>query len=66
MDVRFVEKLPELVSLETLKDDPDLEGMLVRMRGQRLSIQPVEEGHFRHVLELGGAKWRHRRKRRTR
>ena len=30
------------------------EGMLLIRRGQRLSIQPVEEHHFRRVLSLAG------------
>lgn len=56
VDVRFVQKLPHLVSLATLKADPELEGMLVRKPGMRLSVQPVDEAHFAHVLALGGAK----------
>lgn len=56
VDVEYVEKLPNEVTLELLKQDPELDGMLVRMRGQRLSVQPVEARHFRRVLELGGAK----------
>lgn len=56
VDVKFVEKLPRLVSLQELKDDPKLDGMLVRNRGQRLSIQPVERKHFVHVLKLAAAK----------
>jgi predicted RNA-binding protein with PUA-like domain len=56
VDVEYVEKLPNEVTLELLKQDPELEGMLVRQRGQRLSVQPVEKRHFARVLELGGAK----------
>ncbi len=55
VDVGFVEKLPTMVSLDQLKSDPDLAEMLVVQRGQRLSVQPVEPEHFRHVLELSGA-----------
>lgn len=53
VDVTFVEKFSQLVSLETLKADPTLEGMLVTRRGQRLSIQPVDQVHYRHVVTLG-------------
>jgi predicted RNA-binding protein with PUA-like domain len=56
VDVAFVEQLKELVSLETLKADPALEGMLVIKRGMRLSVQPVDEAHFFHVCKLGGSK----------
>lgn len=56
VDVSFVEKTPNLVSLDELKEDPELEEMLVRKRGQRLSIQPVDRVHFARVLKLAGAK----------
>jgi predicted RNA-binding protein with PUA-like domain len=52
VDVELVEKLPRLVTLEELKTDARLETMLVRRRGMRLSVQPVEEPHFRHVVAL--------------
>lgn len=51
VDIRFVRKLPRLVSLEELKADPALEGMVVTRRS-RLSVQPVEKPHFDHVLEM--------------
>lgn len=53
VDVAFVEKFPEVVSLETMKSTPELAGMLVLKRGQRLSVQPVEPEHFRVVRNLG-------------
>jgi predicted RNA-binding protein with PUA-like domain len=56
VDVGFVEKLPEPVSLERLKADPELADMLVVQKGQRLSVQPVQRVHFVHVLRMGGAK----------
>lgn len=56
VDVEFVEKLSEIVTLETLKADPALAGMLVIKRGMRLSVQPVEKAEFVHVLKLGRAK----------
>ena len=56
VDVEIVERFPEIVTLETLKSDRALDGMLVVKRGMRLSVQPVELEHFRRVLELAGAK----------
>jgi predicted RNA-binding protein with PUA-like domain len=56
VDVAFVEQFKEPVSLATLKDDPELEGMLVIKKGMRLSVQPVTEAHFFHVCALGGSK----------
>lgn len=52
VDLRFVARLPRLVSLEELKQDPALEGMLVIQRGQRLSVQPVQPAHFDRVCAL--------------
>src|SRR5690606_5550915 len=57
VDLEFVERFDELVSLETLKEHADaLEGMMVIKRGVRFSVQPVEREHFAYVLELAGAK----------
>ncbi len=54
VDLAPVAPCPEVVSLEAIKSDPAFEGMLLIRRGQRLSIQPVEEHHFRRVLSLAG------------
>jgi len=54
--MQFVEKFPRLVSLNELKEDPELEEMLVIRRGQRLSIQPVEKRHFNHICKLARGK----------
>jgi predicted RNA-binding protein with PUA-like domain len=58
VDVEFVERFDEVVSLADLKADPALEGMKVTQKGQRLSVQPVDEPHFRHILKVAGAKTR--------
>ena len=54
--IAFVERFGEVVSLERLKAEPALLGMPLLARGQRLSVQPVEPQHFRHVLQLAKAK----------
>jgi predicted RNA-binding protein with PUA-like domain len=53
VDIEFIERFPQVVSLEMLRETPGLEGMLVLKRGQRLSVQPVEPGHFRTVRKMG-------------
>ncbi len=55
VEVAFVEKFPKLVSLEALKKDKALAKMLVVQKGQRLSVQPVDEKHFDRVVALGHA-----------
>jgi len=56
VDVEFVERFAEPVSLQALKDNPALEGMRVTQKGSRLSVQPVEKRHFKRVLKMAGAK----------
>jgi predicted RNA-binding protein with PUA-like domain len=56
--VEFVEKFADAVTLDQLKSNPALRGMLVTQRGQRLSVQPVDPEHFRAVLRTARAKTR--------
>ena len=56
VDVEFVEEFPELIALDRLKQDPELDGMLVIKRGMRLSVQPVDVAHFRRILRLAKSK----------
>ncbi len=56
VDVKYKRPLKCPVTLQQLKEETALEGMLVIKRGQRLSIQPVEKQHFDHVSEMGGVK----------
>jgi len=51
-DVAFVRVFDKPVSLAEIKLDPKLSGMLVAKRGQRLSVMPVSEKHFRRIEEL--------------
>jgi predicted RNA-binding protein with PUA-like domain len=58
VDVEFVERFPSMVTLADMKADAELATMLVIRRGQRLSVQPVEPTHMRHILERANAKTR--------
>lgn len=53
VDVRFIEKLPGILPLATLKATPGLEKMVVTQKGSRLSVQPVTPREFETVLALG-------------
>jgi predicted RNA-binding protein with PUA-like domain len=53
VDIRFVEKFPRIVPLETLKTTKGLEEMVVTKKGSRLSIQPVTKREFDIVVKLG-------------
>jgi predicted RNA-binding protein with PUA-like domain len=52
VDVKFVSKFPRIVPLAEIKSDPVLGKMQVCMRGQRLSVMPVEQDEFDRLLEL--------------
>jgi len=52
VDLQFVKKFPKVISLEDLKKVKALQDMMVVRRGQRLSVQPVEERHWKVILEM--------------
>ena len=55
VDIEPVMELPDSVSLQSVRDNPACEKMLLIRRGQRLSIQPVDEDDFDTILTMGGA-----------
>ena len=55
VDIEPVMQLPDSVSLQSVRDNPACENMLFIRRGQRLSIQPVDEDDFDTILTMGGA-----------
>lgn len=54
VDLEYVRHFAETLSLEQLKEADNLDGMLVTQKGQRLSIQPVEQEHWVRVCEMAG------------
>jgi predicted RNA-binding protein with PUA-like domain len=56
VDFSFVAKFPAEVTLQRMKEDAALDGMMVLQKGTRLSITPVEAKHFKRVCKLGGWK----------
>ncbi len=53
VDIRYVDRFPEIVSLETLKHVKGLEKMMVIQKGARLSVQPVTKAEYDVVVKLG-------------
>jgi predicted RNA-binding protein with PUA-like domain len=53
VDIRFVERFPEVIPLATLKEARGLEKMVVNQKGSRLSVQPVTKQEFEIVRRLG-------------
>jgi predicted RNA-binding protein with PUA-like domain len=54
VDLQAVAAMPRFVPLEALRSRPELRGMLLLQRGQRLSVMPVAPAEWKAVLSLGG------------
>ena len=54
VDIEPVCELENIVSLDAVRQEEALADMLLIRRGQRLSIQPVQENEFRHICSMGG------------
>ena len=52
VDVKFVKQFKRVISLEELKQEPQLDGFTLLRRGNRLSVMPVSEEHWNVVLGL--------------
>jgi len=52
VDVRFVRRLRRLIPLAELRACPQLEGLALLRRGNRLSVMPVSETHWQAILAL--------------
>lgn len=52
VDVKFVKKFKNLVTLEEIKHHPTLQHMRITQRGNRLSITPVTEKEWKTILDL--------------
>ncbi len=53
VDVQVVRKIP-LITLPALRANPELAGLLVLKKGNRLSITPVERRHWDAILAMAG------------
>lgn len=54
VDLEFVKKFPREVPLQTMRETPELEGMRLLQKGNRLSIMPVAEKDFDTICRMGG------------
>ena len=55
VDIEFVAKLDEILPLPELREVPQLEGMALLRKGQRLSVQPVEKAHWNAVCSASAS-----------
>jgi predicted RNA-binding protein with PUA-like domain len=56
VDVSFVARFARILSLQQIKNEPRLKGIMVAQKGSRLSVQPLSEEHFKIICELAGCK----------
>lgn len=52
VDVEFVRKLRRTITLAELKTRPELDGLALVRRGNRLSVMPVSEAQWHFILGL--------------
>jgi len=52
VDVEFVRKFRKPITLSDIKAHAGLEDMILARRGNRLSIMPVEKGHWDLILDM--------------
>ncbi len=52
VDLKFVEKFSEPMTLAEIKNDPFFSTMTVVQRGMRLSVQPVDKKHFERICTM--------------
>lgn len=51
VDVSFVKKFKQIVSLSYMRINPKLSDMLILQKGSRLSITPILERHYIEILK---------------
>ncbi len=54
VDIEFAGRFEHPLTLAELKEDAKLEGLPLIQKGQRLSVQTVEERHWKHILKRAG------------
>ncbi len=52
VDIRFVRKFPRPLPLDELRKNRQLKEMELLRKGSRLSVQPVTEAEWNHILKL--------------
>ena len=53
VDIQAEQEFSRPVTLQEMKDNPKLQGMMVVKRGVRISIQPVDKADWDEIITLG-------------
>ncbi|TKB88593.1 MAG: EVE domain-containing protein [Nitrospira sp.] len=56
VDIQYRHTFKTSLSLDRLRQEPKLKGMVLLQKGSRLSVQPVTEAEWAIVLKLAGAR----------
>lgn len=54
VDIQAEREFSRPITLQEIKDHPQLQNMMLARRGMRLSVQPVAEEEWDEILRLGG------------
>ena len=52
VDIQYKRKLKRTITLQELKQHPQLEGMALLRKGNRLSVMPVEKKQWDYILRI--------------
>ncbi|RMH21531.1 MAG: EVE domain-containing protein [Gammaproteobacteria bacterium] len=52
VDVKLVQRFRQTISLSSMKTRPELEGMRLLQKGNRLSVMPIAPEHWQVILDL--------------
>lgn len=52
VDIKYVKKFSQPLTLDRLRKEPRLNGMVLLQKGSRLSVQPVSPTEWDHILGL--------------
>lgn len=52
VDIQHKRKFKRTITLQELKQQPQLEGMGLLRKGNRLSVMPIKKKHWDYILEL--------------
>jgi predicted RNA-binding protein with PUA-like domain len=52
VDIKFKKKFKDIISLEQLKNMPELDGMTLLKKGCRLSVMPVDSAHWQAINKI--------------
>jgi predicted RNA-binding protein with PUA-like domain len=52
VDIRYVRKFSRALTLDELRKDSKLKGMVLLRKGSRLSVQPVTQLEWKHITSL--------------